>query len=227
MPKVTKVGKFRAAARATSRDVRSAPLTSEHLAQKKNNEDADADATSNPAEKEVLSRGQKKRQAKREQYLKREKMVMSSLRLQKLEEQKGKLDGLDAIREALGASSPSAQSMIAAAKEISEPVNSKTTKSLMCNTNKEKKTLANAEISHMGLVLKHPSFQENPFAAIQQHLRNSLLPDAEKLKQDSMKRDEADKVAAAKKKEVKKEAILDAKFSRKRRFNKADKYPRR
>jgi hypothetical protein len=52
-------------------------------------------------ENEALSRGQRKRLAKREQFLKREKMVMSSLLLKKLEEQKGKIDGLDAIKEAL------------------------------------------------------------------------------------------------------------------------------
>jgi len=225
MPKATKVGQFRSAARASSRDVRGAPLTEQHLAWKKEkyaiNPDADA-SSPKTEETEVLSRGQKKRLAKRDQYLKREKMVMSSLRLQRLEEQKGKLDGLDAIREALGVASPSTKSITSAAKDLPKSVD-KTT-NLACNTNKSKKTLANTEISHMGLVLQHPSFKENPFAAIQQHLRNSLAPDAEKLKQESKKREEESIGLEAKKKEDKKERLRDAKFSKaqKRRKFKSD-----
>ncbi|KAL7529088.1 hypothetical protein ACHAXR_006368, partial [Thalassiosira sp. AJA248-18] len=231
MPKASKVGKFRAAAKATSRDVRSAPLTSQFLLDQKkkkkdkaiNNDDAAADAvTPLPENKdEPLSRGQRKRLAKREQYLKREKMVMSSLRLQRLEEQKGKLDGLDAIREALGdALSPSSsKSMISAAKEqLSKSSSTDTTtksKQLTCtSTNKSKKKVANTEISHMGLVLQHPSFQQNPFAAIQAHLRNSLAPEAEKLKVESEKRVQEDNVMVAKKKEERKERIRDFKFSK-------------
>lgn len=233
MPKATKVGKFRSAARASSRDVRGAPLTSQFLAQKKKGggtiKDDDAATADVPGEeKEALSRGQRKRLAKRDQYLKREKMVMSSLRLQRLEEQKGRLDGLDAIREALlgsGASSPS-KSMIAAAKEISKSAstaeNATIKKPLPCNTNKSKKTLANTEISHMGLVLEHPSFKEDPFAAIQAHLRNSLAPDAEKLKEASLKRDVKDKEVEAKKKEEKKERLRDAKYTKGRRGYKSN-----
>lgn len=212
MGKATKVGKFR----ASSRDVRGAPLTASHLARKQKK-----DATTNHAdehlsqaeEKEVLSRGQKKRLAKREQYLKRDKMVMSSLRLQRLEEQKGRLDGLDAIREALGASTcanPNPKAIASAAKDRPEPA-----AKITCNTNKSKKTLANSEISHMGLVLQHPSFKDNPFAAIQQHLRNSLAPEAVKMKEESHKREEEDGKVEAKKKEERKERLRQAKFSKK------------
>jgi len=220
MPKANKVGKARATARASSRDVRGAPLTAQYLARKKNAGDDNIDAEvskSADTEKEPLSRGQRKRLAKREQYLKREKMVMSSLRLQRLEEQKGKLDGLDAIREALGGASPSSsKSIMDAVKELAKPADADKSKNLTCNTNKSKKTVANTEISHMGLVLQHPSFQKNPFAAIQQHLRNSLAPEAEKMKAESLKRVEDDKKADAKKKEEKKERLLDAKFSKNR-----------
>ena len=142
---------------------------------------------------------------------------MSSLRLKRLEEQKGKLDGLDAIREALGEASTSSKSMMAAAKELSSKSTTdidKSKKLPLCNTNKSKKTLANTEISHMGLVLQHPSFKEDPFAAIQQHLRNSLATDAEKLKQESQRRDEEDREMKAKKKEDRKERLRDAKFAK-------------
>lgn len=220
MPKASKVGKARAAAKASSRDVRAAPLTAEYLTQKKSaatNDDVDATlAELGEKETQSLSRGQKKRLAKREKYLKRDNMVMSSLRLQRLEEQKGRLDGLDAIREALGnAISPSSKSSTAAAKDLSKSAETATL--LACNTNKSKKTLANTEISHMGLVLQHPSFKENPFAAIQQHLRNSLAPEAEKMKKESLQRDEKDNVEKAKKKEERKEHIRDAKFNKHRK----------
>jgi hypothetical protein len=193
MPKVSKVGKFRAAAKASAATV---------TVSKGTDDGTDADG------KETLSRGQRKRLAKREQYLKREKMVMSSLRLQRLEEQKGKLDGLDAIRESLPAFKTSA-----AIKDTSAPVSNPLAP---CSSNKSKKTLANTEISHMGLVLEHPAFQQNPFAAIQQHLRNSLAHDAEKLNAESLKRTEEEQIELSKKKEDRKERLRDAKFSKKK-----------
>ena len=204
MPKATKVGRFRASARA----VASAPLTSSPTNQN-DSEDAQPSATDG---KEVLSRGQRKRLHKREQYLKREKMVLSSLRLAALEEQKGKIDGLDAIREALigtsGVSTSTKTSKTSAKSTAYAP------SSNSCNTNKSKKTLANTDISHMGLVLEHPSFQQNPFVAIQQHLRNSLAPQAEKLQAESIQRIMNDDAAEAKKKEERKERQRDAKFDK-------------
>ena len=212
MPKVSRVGKFRATAKASSA---TSPLTSkQNLADLKKVDNADKSQAS--GEVEPLSRGQRKRHAKREQYLKREKMVLSSLRLQHLEEQKGKLDGLDAIREALPSSNSIRLAKEAANAQSSKQSSAATPQVPACGTNKSKKTLANSEISHMGLVLDHPSFKENPFAAIQQHLRNSLAPQKEKLEQDSLKRTQEEKKVDAKKKEEKKERLLDAKFSRKK-----------
>ena len=201
MPKVA--GRFRAAAKTSSlRDVKLG---------------APPDAAESSSEKEAaaLSRGQRKRLAKREQYLKREKMVMSSLRLQRLEQEKGKLDGLLAIREALGeaCSSQPPKSLASDAKETKSDAMKKPT----CNTNRSKKAIANREISQMGLVLEHPSFRENPFAAIQQHLRNSLAPEAEQMKQKSQKRDVEDGEVEAKKKEERKERLREAKFSKKKK----------
>lgn len=226
MPKASKVGKFRAASRASSRDVKGAPLTSGYnLSQQKKDVSTSAaaksgDGTYFPSEKEetVLSRGQKKRLAKREQYLNKEKMVLSSLRLQRLEEQKGKIDGLDAIRDALGEAMSS--NLYSKSKlpdnNISDGSKDITTKNTV-NTNKAKKALANAEITHMGLVLQHPSFMTNPFAAIQHHLRNSLVSDAEKLKEKTLIRNAEDDRIGAKKKEEKKERVKEAKFNKTRK----------
>lgn len=228
MPKATKVGQFRSASRASSRDVRTAPLTSESASSYHKKQDPDekvvADRQANadaaaandedarfPRERDdvPLSRGQRKRLAKREQYLKRENMVMSSLRLRRLEDQKGKLDGLDAIREALSEALTSPTPPTSDAAEGA--------KKLTCNTNRSKRTLANSEISHMSLVLSHPKFNEDPFAAIRLHLQNSLADDAEKLKAESKARDEEYIELVAKKKEAKKERIREAKFSNKKR----------
>ena len=140
-------------------------------------------------------------------------MVMSSLRLQRLEEQKGKLDGLDLIREALGeATSSLVESQTT--KIPSTTQNEKSKKEMKCNTNKSKKTLAATEITHMGLVLQHPSFKSNPFSAIQQHLRNSLSSDREKLAVESKKRSQEEITFRQSKKETRKERIRDAKFAK-------------
>ena len=68
MPKATKVGKFRSAAKATSRDVRAAPLIKNKDTPIKEDDNGDAN-TSNTEGKETttLSRRQRKRLAKREQ----------------------------------------------------------------------------------------------------------------------------------------------------------------
>ncbi len=219
MPKASKVGKFRAASRASSRDVKGAPLTSDyHLSQQKKDVSTSAaakseDGTHFPTEKEetILSRGQKKRLAKREQYLNKEKMVLSSLRLQRLEEQKGKIDGLDAIRDALG------EAMSSNFSKSKLPDNNISDGSKYIMTNKAKKALASAEITHMGLVLQHPSFVSDPFAAIQQHLRNSLVSDAEKLKEKTLIRKAEDDRIGAKKKEEKNERAKEAKFNKTRK----------
>jgi len=140
---------------------------------------------------------------------------MSSLRLQRLEEQKGKLDGLDLIREALGEATSSVSESSPPRSKISTSTQNQQKKEIKsCNTNKSKKTLAATEITHMGLVLQHPSFKSNPFSAIQQHLRNSLSSDREKLAVESKKRSQEEITLTAKKKEERKERIRDAKFSK-------------
>jgi len=43
-------------------------------------------------------------------------------------------------------------------------------------TNKLKKSTAASELAHLSLVMAHPGFKEDPFAAIMQHLDNTLPP---------------------------------------------------
>lgn len=169
MPKVSKVGKFR----------RAKPQ-------------ADAAAEE---EETSLSRGQRKRQAKRDQYLKREQMVLSTLRLKTEEEQKHRIDGLNALKEALNSATATALTGESKhAEASSQPT-----------TNKKRKNLALREMQHMSLVLQHPAFQENPLETIQQHLKNTLARQAETQQVKSQERARQEQIKAQKEKEQKKE----------------------
>lgn len=159
--------------------------------------------------KHSLSRGQRKRLAKREQFLKREKMIMSSLRLKKMDDDKGRIDGFGSVKEALpetgGREHRSDDNMIDSTTKASTPPP---------KSNRAKQSLAQIEISHMGLVLQHPSFQEDPFATMQQHLRNTLAGQAEQLEEEAtLQRKELEK-KTAEAKEAKKERLREYRFAR-------------
>lgn len=142
-----------------------------------------------------LSRGQRKRQAKREQFLKKEKMILSSLMLQRQEEQKKRIDGLDAIKQAL--MDTSAKN---ANKDTIEP------KIQHISTNKAKRKLVSKEVEHMNLILQHPAFKKDPFETMQQHLRNSFAEDRKQQELLSKKRSEQEKLKTDAKKSIKKKS---------------------
>jgi Ribosome biogenesis protein SLX9 len=112
----------------------------------------------------ALSRGQRKRLFKREQYLKRERMVMSSLKLKKQDEQAKRIDGLDALKEAL----------LETVSKIPEKDKEKTPPAQIVRSNRAKQSIGKKEIEHMKLVLEHPAFIANPLAAIHEHLKNTI-----------------------------------------------------
>lgn len=118
-------------------------------------------------EQQPLSRGQRKRTAKREQYLKREQLVLSSLELKRQEDQKKRIDGLDAMKSAL----LDTIHLHAAAKSDTTAT---TTTTAIIKTNKSRQRLVGKEVAQMALVLQHPSFQADPFATIRQHLKNTI-----------------------------------------------------
>ena len=230
MPKVSRVGRFR----ASGRDVKQAPLLNKSDSEKGTAEEpastkldgatasSNRDNTSNQSEeaadanttaagtnnKQALSRGQRKRLAKREQYLKREKMVMSSLKLKRQDEQRGKLDGLDALREALISTHKPGKER-GDSKSDKEGSESTAPKPAPCSTNKAKKNLAGREVAHMNLVLEHPSFKANPFATLQEHLRNTLSGQADELKRTAETETAKEKKETAERKKAKKEKIRD------------------
>jgi Ribosome biogenesis protein SLX9 len=135
------------------------------------NEAPDAVAQSSSA---VLSRGQKKRQMKREQYLHREHMILSSLRLKRQVEQSRRIDGLDALKDAL-------MNIESTAPVIQEDLpTSAATKSKII-TNHSRQELLQNEVAHMNLVLQHPRFVEDPFSTIYEHLQNTFPASTERL----------------------------------------------
>lgn len=136
-----------------------------------------------------LSRGQRKRQAKRDQFLKKEKMILSSLMLIKQEEQKKRIDGLDAIKQALMDTSE-------IDKSVDNTNNNSTTiqqEVQLVSTNKAKRKLVAKEVQHMNLIMQHPAFKKDPFETMQEHLRNTYAEDRKQQEINSKERTEQEK----------------------------------
>jgi Ribosome biogenesis protein SLX9 len=145
-------------------------------------DDANKTATGNPsppASKSItnhsepvplLSKGQRKRQAKRDQYLKKEKMILSSLQVKHAQDQAKRIDGLDALKEALMATvaQTAATSLDASTKSTTA------TNASLLQSNRGRKLLLEKEAAQMNLVWQHPSFQANPLETIREHLQNTL-----------------------------------------------------
>mmetsp|Transcript_16676 Transcript_16676/g.45806 ORF Transcript_16676/g.45806 Transcript_16676/m.45806 type:complete len:249 (-) Transcript_16676:320-1066(-) len=143
-----------------------------------------------------LSRGQRKRQAKREQFLKKEKMILSSLMLQRQEDQKKRIDGLDAIKEALMDTATKNASGRAIEPQVLQHV----------TTNKAKRKLVAKEVEHMNLIMQHPSFKQDPFETMQQHLKNTFAEERKQQELLSKKRTEQEKLKSEAKKSIKKKS---------------------
>ena len=224
MPKVSRTQKIRSKA-ASVAALRKTPLISpdeklNNTGIHNNNEGPTIPNTkngeftkNNNGDKSVaLSRGQRKRQAKRDQYIKKEKMILSTLKLQRMEEQKNRIDGLDAIKEALTQTIKENQARLEAQKNKES-----SSEAVLLKTNKAKKDVAQKELNHMNLVLQHPSFQSNPFATIQEHLRNTLAKQATEQEEVAKKERQDDAKKEKEKKEAKKERIRNAKYEKGRK----------
>ena len=128
-----------------------------------------------------LSKGQKKRLVKREQYMKKERMILSTLKLRKQEEQSKRIDGLDALKEALldavSTDNAAATSSSVSKRKNAVDTNANSTTGSHLNSlksNSSRQQLLHKEMIHMELVLQHPTFQEDPLATIREHLQNTF-----------------------------------------------------
>mmetsp|Transcript_113381 Transcript_113381/g.315346 ORF Transcript_113381/g.315346 Transcript_113381/m.315346 type:complete len:144 (-) Transcript_113381:68-499(-) len=133
-------------------------------------------------------------------------MILSTLMLKKREEQKRRIDGLDAIRDALLDTTKNSETKEETAEEHSPTY----------GTNRSRKGLMSNEIERMGLVMEHPAFKENPFGAIQEHLKNTLAAQKEKRDQEAKKKAEQDKSKKEEKRLEKKERLQGIKKSTKK-----------
>ena len=141
------------------------------------NKDNDVNDDEPKGTKPSLSRGQRKRQAKHEKFLKKEKMILSSLMLKKQDEQKKRIDGLDAIKQALMDTTTTADKK----KQYDSTNNSNSNNTELeihhVSSNKAKRKLVGGEVENMSLILQHPAYKKDPFETLQEHLLNSYKED--------------------------------------------------
>lgn len=189
MPKASRVGTFRRSAAASTKNAVAATVV-----------DKDKE------ENKQLSRGQRKRMAKREQYIQKERMIMSSLRLKRVGEQAKRIDGLDTIKEAL-------QSVEKGVTWRAEEDITKKTNSMLASR-KSRKKLLEKEAAHVSLVKQHPAFQADPFATLREHLTNTLAKDMAKQKKEAVEHENHRIADDEKKKAMKKEAPYKKKKSK-------------
>jgi ABC-type dipeptide/oligopeptide/nickel transport system ATPase component len=234
MPKISKVGKFRkAAAEAAtpantpvSKGAQVAPVARPHplannvylTVDKATTTASTTDANSNAnTDASNVSRGQRKRQAKRDQYLRKEKLILSSLKLKTEQEQKKRIDGLDAIKEALLATvkKSSSSSKAGTAVQTDNIEDKEEEKPNMLKTSKSRQLLMQKEVAQMSLVLQHPAFQADPFATIREHLTNTLAKDSANNKKEQAQHLRERKEKEEKKKAVKKEQGIKKKKGKK------------
>mmetsp|Transcript_60370 Transcript_60370/g.67500 ORF Transcript_60370/g.67500 Transcript_60370/m.67500 type:complete len:300 (+) Transcript_60370:86-985(+) len=181
----------------------------------------------------VLSRGQRKRLAKRETFLKKEKMILASLVLRKQDEQKKRIDGLDAIKEALMNTTTTTSNNNDQGENNRSGNTTTTTKSssssadlsqeLLENihhvsSNKAKRKLVGKEVENMGLILQHPAYQQDPFDTLQEHLLNTFAKDRKVQEKLSTKRFKEEKQKKESKLQRKKDNFDVKKKTQKKKY---------
>jgi ABC-type dipeptide/oligopeptide/nickel transport system ATPase component len=213
MPKVSRVGKARQTAAAAS--LRVSPQKTATVVDEAT---AAATTTSSPItnndNNDNLSRGQKKRLAKRAQYSRKEGMILASLQLKKKEDQAKRIDGLDALKEALLETVQPTQTTNGTTPATTKDAPHKPANLL--KTNKSRQKLYQRESQQLSLVLQHPAFTANPLATIRQHLTNKLAGQAEARQAERVTHVREERTKAAAKKEAKKELGIQVNRKKKR-----------
>lgn len=180
MPKAARVGKFRQAAKAVAATAPTPPAGAATT----------TTTTTDEAATTTLSRGQKKRMQKREQYIRRNRLVMASLKLKHEQDQAKRIDGLDAIKEALVATTTAASAEAAAEASHCQPHN-------LLRSQKSRQKLLKRESNQLELVMQHPAFQADPMATIREHLKNSLATQAAQREKEHSEHERAQRQAAS------------------------------
>jgi hypothetical protein len=200
----------------TNVNVKKNTTTSTTAAKNKNEDDNDNDEPGTKASQPSLSRGQRKRQAKHEKFLKKEKMILSSLMLKKQDEQKKRIDGLDAIKQALMDTTTTADKK----KQYDSTNNSNNNNNELeihhVSSNKAKRKLVGGEVENMSLILQHPAYKKDPFETLQEHLLNSYKEDKTTQEKLSKQRTQKEKQKKDAKLRQKKEDVVKKKTQRKK-----------
>lgn len=120
-----------------------------------------------------MSRGQRKRLARRSQHSSRMSLVNSSLSLTNHRAKSSASAG--------GRQNASLMGAVGAALPAYDPAKQKPAEAppVLVETVRAKKSTALKEVTHLKLVQEHPEFQLDPFAAIQAHLNNTLAAPVE------------------------------------------------
>jgi hypothetical protein len=163
-------------------------------------------------QQQQLSRGQRKRLAKRENFFKKEKLILSSLLLKQQEEQAKRIDGLDAIKNAL-------LSSVTTTGEKNGGIGHTTTQletGPLVTTNKAKRKLVAEEVEHMSLILQHPAYKKDPFETMQEHLQNTFAGERKQQELLSKKRADQERRQLEEKQKLKKEDRTKKKKSQKK-----------
>lgn len=158
-----------------------------------------------------LSRGQKKRQTKKQKYLKKQEMIQNSLQLHQEYKNSKTIENFYEIKEQL--TMLEEEKWGGDIKIINVP---------KIKSNRSKKSTTVKEIENLNLVLQHPNFIKSPFEAIKEHLHNKLKEQAEELNRNMKQIKRQEIITNSKKKEDKKEAkkLFLLEKSRKRKIGK-------
>ncbi|DAZ97122.1 TPA: hypothetical protein N0F65_010445 [Lagenidium giganteum] len=145
----------------------------EHVPVDNEQDDDDDDDTGDDA-LSGLSRGQRKRLKKRNAFMRKMGLVNRVVQEKASETKKkeqGAFAGLAELQASLFVSDKAAASKLT---QSTNRENAKPTQKKALN-GKQRQKLAVRELGHLKAVHTHPSFQGDPFAAIQMHLQNTVV----------------------------------------------------
>jgi Ribosome biogenesis protein SLX9 len=156
-------------------------ISEKKIADDEKKEESNAQTSSSSS---LLSKGQRKRLAKREQYVKKQQMILSSLQLKHKDEQTKRIDGLDALKDALLATmEDSTDNKLSSTTADGNKTNENSINiNLSGKATVTKKLVIQQELVQLDLVRQHPQFINNPFQTIQEHLQNTFSKEIEQQK---------------------------------------------
>ena len=171
MPKANKVGASRITSKSNQKKTtplptKTAPKTTDESNTTSKDNSGETYNLDEQNDDNNLSRGQKKRLARRSEFLKKLEVVNSSLKIG----EKAKAKKVGTFQQPMLSLKDALSNLEKKELEKKEALRNKP----QFVSNKSKKNVALTELSHFKLVLQHPTFQSDPFSTIMEHLDNTL-----------------------------------------------------